>query len=89
ALDHHVDRMAEDHENARLIAELCGLDPESVPTNIVVIDVPDAPGLVTSAAEKGLRIGAVGPRRARLLTHLDISREDAENAGEILASLLT
>ncbi|MCW2785343.1 MAG: low specificity L-threonine aldolase, partial [Marmoricola sp.] len=42
ALDHHVDRMAEDHENARLIAELCGLDPESVPTNIVVIDVPDA-----------------------------------------------
>lgn len=88
ALDHHVDRMAEDHAHARLIAERCGLDPESVPTNIVVVDVPDAPAFVARAAEQGVRVGAVGPRRVRLLTHLDVSREQAEVAGRVLASLL-
>jgi threonine aldolase len=88
ALDHHVDRMAEDHENARLIAEACGVDPASVATNIVVVDVPDAPAVVAAAAAQGLRIGAVGPRRVRLLTHLDISRDDAEKAGAILAGVL-
>jgi threonine aldolase len=88
ALDHHVERMVEDHANARLIAEACGLDPESVPTNIVVLDVPDAPAFVAAAAERGVRIGAVGPRRARLLTHLDISREHAEQAARVLGSLL-
>ena len=54
----------------------------------VVVDVPDAPALVAAAAERGVRIGAVGPRRARLLTHLDVSREQAEQAGEVLAGLL-
>jgi threonine aldolase len=88
ALDHHVDRMAEDHENARLIAEACGVDPASVPTNIVVLDVPSAPAVVAAAAEQGVKVGAVGPRRVRLLTHLDISREDAEQAAKVLASIL-
>ena len=87
ALDNNIDRMAEDHENARLIAEACGVDPATVPTNIVVLDVPSAPEVVAAAAEKGLRIGAVGPRRVRLLTHLDVSREDAEQAARILGGL--
>jgi threonine aldolase len=88
ALDHHVDRMAEDHEHARLIAEACGVDPATVPTNIVVVDVPSAPDVVAAAAEEGVRIGAVGPRRVRLLTHLDVTREDAEQAAKVLASVL-
>jgi threonine aldolase len=88
ALDHNIDRMAEDHTNARLIAEACGVDPDSVPTNIVVLDVPSAPEVVAAAAEHGVKIGAVGPRRVRLLTHLDISQHDAVRAGEILAGLL-
>jgi threonine aldolase len=88
ALDHHLDRMAEDHEHARLIAEACGVDPATVPTNIVVIDVPSAPDVVAAAAEHGVRVGAVGPQRVRLLTHLDISREDAERAAKVLASVL-
>jgi threonine aldolase len=77
-----------DHKNARLIAEICGLDPASVPTNIVVVDVPSAPEVVGAAAEQGVRIGAVGPRRVRLLTHLDISRAEAEQAGKVLASVI-
>jgi threonine aldolase len=88
ALDHHIDRMAEDHEHARLIAEACGVDPASVPTNIVVIDVPSAPEVVARAAEAGVRVGAVGPQRVRLLTHLDVTREDAEKAATVLAGVL-
>jgi threonine aldolase len=88
ALDHHLDRMAEDHAHARLIAEACGVDPASVPTNIVVVDVPSAPDVVAAAADQGVRIGAVGPQRVRLLTHLDVSREDAEQAAKVLASIL-
>ncbi|MGO4256342.1 threonine aldolase family protein [Marmoricola sp. RAF53] len=88
ALDHHVERMAEDHEHARLIAEACGVDPANVPTNIVVIDVGSAPDFVAAAADHGIRVGAVGPRRVRLLTHLDVTREDAETAAKVLGSLL-
>jgi threonine aldolase len=88
ALDHHLDRLAEDHENARLIAEACGVDPVTVPTNIVVLDVPSALDVVAAAAEQGVRIGAVGPQRVRLLTHLDVSRADAERAAAVLAGLL-
>ena len=88
ALEHHVDRMAEDHDNARLIAEACGVDPATVPTNIVVVDVPSASETVAAAEQQGVRIGAVGPQRVRLLTHLDVSREDAEQAAKVLGSLL-
>ena len=88
AIDHHLERMAEDHEHARLIAEACGVDPATVDTNIVVVDVPSAPDLVAAAAEQGVRVGAVGPRRMRLLTHLDVTRDDAERAAKVLASLL-
>jgi len=88
ALDHHVDRLARDHENARLLADACGLDPASVDTNIVVVDVPDAPGVVAAAGEHGVLVSAVGPRALRLVTHLDVSRDDAEAAARVLAKLL-
>jgi threonine aldolase len=88
ALDHHIDRMAEDHEHARVIAGACGVDPSTVATNIVVADVPSAPEVVAAAAELGVRIGAVGPQRVRLLTHLDITRADAEQAAKVLGSIL-
>ena len=44
ALDHHLDRLADDHEHARLLAEACGVDPAGVDTNIVVVPVPDPAG---------------------------------------------
>lgn len=88
ALDHHVERLAEDHANARVIAEACGVDPASVPTNIVVVDVPSAADVVAAAAEQRVRIGAVGPQRVRLLTHLDVSRVEAEQAAKVLAGIL-
>ena len=87
ALDHHLERLAVDHEHAKLLAEACGVDPAGVDTNIVVIPRADAAGFVTAAGVAGVRISAVGPRTARLVTHLDVSRADAEQAASILSRL--
>ncbi|MBS2937576.1 low specificity L-threonine aldolase [Nocardioides sp. J2M5] len=87
ALDHHVERLADDHAHARLIGEALGLDPAQVDTNIVVVERPDAAAFVASVAEQGVRIAAVGPRAVRLVTHLDVSRADAERAAAVLSSI--
>jgi threonine aldolase len=88
ALDHHVDRLAEDHEHAKLLAEACGMDPARTETNIVVVDVPDAPAVVTAAKEQGVLVGAVGPTKVRMLTHLDVDRDSVEQAAKVLAQIL-
>ena len=88
ALDHHINRLAQDHEHARLIADACGVDPAGVETNIVVIDVPDAAAVVQAARAEGVLVGAVGPRRVRLLTHLDVTGDDAQQAASVLARVL-
>ncbi|HWJ83348.1 MAG TPA: GntG family PLP-dependent aldolase [Nocardioides sp.] len=87
ALDHHVERLADDHAHARLLAEAVGVDPATVDTNIVAFESDDAAGLVARAREQGVLIGAVGARTVRLVTHLDVSRQDAEAAAEVLATL--
>jgi threonine aldolase len=89
ALDHHVDRLAEDHEHAKLLAEACGADPALTETNIVVVDVPDAPAVVAAAKEHGVLVGAVGPTKVRLLTHLDVDRAAVDQAAKVLAQILT
>ena len=82
ALRHHVERLAEDHDNARRLAEglsdLPGikLDPADVETNIVVFDVTgplDAAAAVERLLARGIRMGALGPRTVRAVTHLDVS----------------
>jgi threonine aldolase len=85
ALDHHVERLAEDHEHARLLAEACGVDPDTVDTNIVVVERDDAGRFVAAAAEEGVRVAPVGPRAVRLVTHLDVSAEDARRAAAVLS----
>jgi len=87
ALDHHVERLAQDHAHARLLAEACGVDPATVATNIVVAQKPDAPAFVAAAREAGVLISAVGPRTIRLVTHLDVTKVDAERAAATLAAL--
>jgi threonine aldolase len=85
ALDHHVERLAEDHENARLLAhglaELPGvaLDPDRVETNIVIFEVDDAPGLVRRLADR-VELQVIDPRRVRAVTHLDVGSADIERA---------
>ncbi len=82
ALRHHVKRLAEDHANARRLAEglakLPGitLDPATVETNLVFFDLTraiDAPTAVHELLARGVRMGALGPRTIRAVTHLDVS----------------
>ncbi|GAA3812706.1 GntG family PLP-dependent aldolase [Nocardioides panacisoli] len=87
ALDHHLERLADDHAHARLLAEAVGVDPATVDTNIVAVDSDDALGMVARAKEHGVLIGAVGSKTVRLVTHLGVSRDDAETAAKVLASL--
>ncbi len=87
ALDHHVERLAEDHEHARLLAEACGVDPAGVDTNIVVVDRPDAGAFVAAARDEGVLVSAVGPRTVRLVTHLGVSLAETRRAADVLARL--
>jgi threonine aldolase len=96
ALDHHVQRLADDHAAARAFAEAVAyhapatVKPESVETNIVVVDTgatPAAP-IAAAAADQGVRVSALGPRLIRAVTHLDVTKDDCERAGTILGNLL-
>jgi threonine aldolase len=87
-LDHHVERLADDHTHARLLAEACGVDPAGVDTNIVVVPVDDPARIVTAAREEGVLVSAVGATSLRMVTHLDISRDDVERAAKVLSSLV-
>jgi threonine aldolase len=88
ALENHLERLAEDHANARLLAEACDVDPAGVDTNIVAIDVPDAAAVVAAAREAGVLVGAVGARTVRIVTHLDVSATQARDAAAVLAKVL-
>ncbi|WP_370287549.1 low specificity L-threonine aldolase [Nocardioides sp.] len=88
ALEHHVERLAEDHDHAQLLASACGVDPARVHTNIVAFEHPDAPALVAAAREAGVLIGTVGARTVRLVTHLDIDADAARRAADVLHGLL-
>jgi threonine aldolase len=88
ALDHHVARLADDHAHARLLAEACGVDPAGVDTNIVVLPHDDPAAFVAAARDAGVLVAAVGPTAVRLVTHLDVSRADAERAAAALTTLV-
>jgi threonine aldolase len=95
ALDHNVDRLAEDHEHARLLAEGLAqidgvtIDPTAVETNIVIFDVADPRALVARLAADGIDLSCLGTR-VRAVTHLDIDRAGIERAiraiGEAMAA---
>jgi threonine aldolase len=88
ALDHHLDRLAEDHEHARLLAKRLGVDPSAVETNMVVLDDVAAPVIAQAAKAQGVLVSQVSPRRIRLVTHLDVDRAAVDRAADVLAELL-
>jgi threonine aldolase len=98
ALDRHMERLADDHANARLIAERLAksgrivIDLATTKTNILVFDLapgaPDAATVVIRARERGLLIFAFGPRTLRAVTHLDVTREQCARAAEILIEIV-
>jgi threonine aldolase len=88
ALDHHVDRLAEDHANAvalaRGLADIDGLTVEAPQTNLVFVDTTatglSAAQLMARVRQDGVMIGAMGTYRVRACTHLDVDRAGVEEA---------
>jgi threonine aldolase len=88
-LDHHLDRLADDHRHARVIAEAAGVDPAGVDTNIVVIPTTDAAAVVARCRDEGVLVAAVGAGVVRVVTHLDVDAAGAERAAMVIAGALT
>jgi threonine aldolase len=99
ALAHHVERLADDHARARRAAEAFAeaapgvVDPATVQTNILVMDVAPAgwtgADLADAALEQGVRIYAVGPSAVRLVWHLDVDDAATDLAIDVLTRLLS
>ncbi len=93
ALRHNVERLADDHANARLIANRLadcpgvGLDAAAVETNIIVFEVSDANRFVAECRERGVLLNAFGPRSVRAVTHLDVDRAACETAVEVMTTV--
>lgn len=97
ALDHHVDRLAEDHSNAKTlgarVADVAGirLDPPRIDTNIVFFDTSGtglpAADFCERLLAKGVRMGAMGPSRIRAVTHHDVSADGIAKAVKAVAEV--
>jgi len=97
ALDHNVERLVEDHINAKRLAMAIGkipglsIDAETVDTNIVYFDVDSSRGTAQEFAQalrgEGVWMLATGPQRVRAVTHLDVSATDIDRAIEVLELL--
>ena len=98
ALDHHIERLADDHARASRFAAAVGavaptvVSPELVETNIVMLDLSQTTWtpaeLVEATAARGIRTYAAGPRAVRLVWHLDVDDAATDAATEVLVELL-
>jgi threonine aldolase len=97
AVDTMVERLAEDHDNARRLATgfaeaLPGsVDPAQVDTNMVFVDVGtrDVDRVVDAMSEEGVRVAAIGPTVFRAVTHKDVTRDGVERATTAFARAIT
>ena len=96
ALDHHIARLADDHDNARALAQgLSQIEGLSVPapqTNLVFFDTTDtgrtAADLAARLRERGVMISVMGTHRGRACTHLDVTRVQVEEAVAVMRQVL-
>jgi threonine aldolase len=97
ALDHHIERLADDHARARRLAGAIAevrpdvVDPAEVDTNIVVLDLTaglTAPELAGAARQQGVAVSVLGARTARLVTHMDVDDDGVDRAADVLRGLL-
>ena len=99
ALDHNVERLAEDHENAKEFSRILsgspriGSDPASVETNLIYFDLrdgaPDAETLCRRAEEEGVRMFPVAARSCRAVTHLDVTSDQVRRAAEQIVRMVS
>jgi threonine aldolase len=96
ALDHMVDRLAEDHANARTLAEglaeIKGIKLElwRVQTNLVIFEVDgiSTAGFLDECLKRGVRADAIGPTRVRFVTRYGIDAEDVQYALKVVAEVM-
>jgi len=94
ALDHHIDRLADDHANAKRLAEglaeLPGvtIDPAAVETNIVLFEHADAPRVGEELRDAGVQVSRMGPTLLRAVTHMDVSSGEIDQALEIMRGVI-
>lgn len=86
ALDHNVERLADDHARARRLAEGLGLDVSTVDTNFVAL--PDPGDGEARLAKRGILVSNLRPGMLRAMTHLDVSDADIDQALEIIPETL-
>ncbi|MFP4634370.1 MAG: threonine aldolase family protein [Nitriliruptoraceae bacterium] len=97
ALDHHLERLADDHAAARSLAESVAsavpgaLDPGSVETNMVYVTTGErsAAEVVAALRSDGVLVGVMGPSLLRMVTHLDVDPDGIELAGKRLVAALS
>jgi threonine aldolase len=95
ALRNHVSRLADDHVRARRLAEALApfglVDAQRVRTNIVPLDLTkstiDGPALGAAARAEGVLVSVLGPRVARLVTHLDVDDDGVDRAARVLSTI--
>jgi threonine aldolase len=87
ALDHHVERLADDHARAWRLADGIGIDAATVETNFVPI--PDEPDLRERLLERGVGVGGLRPGWLRAVTHLDVGDEQIDEAIEVMQGVLS
>lgn len=98
ALEHNIQRLAEDHANARRLTALLqqipavSINPDAVATNILFFDVQHShlsiPDFIAALKQEDLLLSPVGGKTCRAVTHLDVSAGAIERAGEIIARVL-
>jgi threonine aldolase len=98
AMDHHIERLADDHRNAQIIAQAVAdtpglsLEPAEVDTNLIWIRIDPATGnardITIRLKEAGILVHAAGAQKIRACTHLDVSKAQAERAAETLRKVV-
>ena len=98
ALDHHVERLADDHRNAQILAQAVTdtpglhLEPPEVDTNLIWVRIDPEAGtakeITAKLKQQGVLIHAAGPQKIRACTHLDVSKAQAERAAELLRTVV-
>ncbi len=95
ALEHNIERLAEDHEHAKMIAAAldeaswASLDPEVLKTNIIFFDTPNHPAqeVVAALAKKGVLCSALGDYSVRMVTSLAVTRKEVEKVCQVIRAL--
>ena len=95
AIEHHVERLADDHANARRLADGLAtmprvqVDREAVDSNMVFFEIDgDAAAFQNDLHSRGVRLFATGPRQLRAVTHLDVGREAIDHAVDVVREVL-